>query len=152
MIPRRRQEIASSVAEVIDKELLPWREIVQGLYRPEIEARLTEAVVQVAGRRFIERLPSFLPPKVKETIARLLENSLRQELPAALRELEELLLSSRGINFSLGKLAARKINSLDLEQAEKIILQVASRELRYIELVGGVLGFLIGLVQAALLR
>lgn len=51
-------------------------------------------------------------------------------------------------SFSLGDLVAEKINKLDLHQVENLIVEVAGRELRYIELLGGVLGFFIGLVQA----
>ena len=39
-----------------------------------------------------------------------------------------------------------------VEQLERLIVEVASRELRSIEVLGGVLGGVIGLVQAGLLH
>jgi uncharacterized membrane protein YheB (UPF0754 family) len=44
-----------------------------------------------------------------------------------------------------------KINSLDIAELEGMILDIASRELKHIELLGGVLGFLIGIIQGLLL-
>jgi len=41
-----------------------------------------------------------------------------------------------------------RINGFSLERLEQMIMEVSSRELKHIEILGGVLGFLIGLVQA----
>jgi uncharacterized membrane protein YheB (UPF0754 family) len=43
-----------------------------------------------------------------------------------------------------------KINELDIIQMESIVLDVANRELNYITYMGGVLGFIIGLVPVVL--
>ncbi|HHT62958.1 MAG TPA: DUF445 family protein, partial [Clostridia bacterium] len=40
-----------------------------------------------------------------------------------------------------------KLNSYDLHELERVILLIASRELKHIEILGAVLGFAIGLVQ-----
>ena len=44
-----------------------------------------------------------------------------------------------------------RVNAFSLERLEQVILSVSSRELRHIEILGGVLGFLIGLIQAGFL-
>lgn len=49
------------------------------------------------------------------------------------------------------KMVEDKINSLDIAELEGMILDIASRELKHIELLGGVLGFLIGIIQGLLL-
>jgi uncharacterized membrane protein YheB (UPF0754 family) len=46
----------------------------------------------------------------------------------------------------------QKIDDLELENMEQLILSLASRELKYIELVGGLLGGIIGLIQALIIR
>ncbi len=40
-----------------------------------------------------------------------------------------------------------KINELDLYELEEIIIRIAKKELKHIEFLGLVLGFLIGIVQ-----
>ena len=45
----------------------------------------------------------------------------------------------------------KKIEEFDLEKFEAIVLEIAARELRAIEILGGVLGFGIGLVTDLLL-
>lgn len=149
LIPKRRAEIAANVARVVDKDLLPLGEVLEHLRTPALEEKITGMVVEVARRRLTERLPAFIPTGLKEAAAKTIEETLRREIPPALEELERELTSSVS-SFSLGELVAAKINRLDLHQVEGLIVEVASRELRYIELLGGILGFFIGLVQAAL--
>ncbi|WP_290902629.1 DUF445 family protein [Ferroglobus sp.] len=45
----------------------------------------------------------------------------------------------------------RKVEDFSSEEAEKFIKQVAGKELRFIEISGAVLGFLIGCLQSVLL-
>ena len=49
------------------------------------------------------------------------------------------------------EIVTRKVEEFPVEKLEALILEVASKELRAIELLGGLLGALIGLGQAALL-
>ncbi|OIQ61183.1 hypothetical protein MOTE_02590 [Moorella thermoacetica] len=147
LIPKRRAEIAANVARVVDKDLLPLGEVLEHLRTPVLEEKITELVVAVARRRLTERLPSFIPAGLREAAGKTMEETLRREIPPALEELEGELTSSIS-SFSLGELVAAKINKLDLYQVENLIVEVAGRELRYIELLGGILGFFIGLVQA----
>lgn len=150
VIPKRRAEIAASVARVVDKDLLPLPEVVAQLHTQALEERITDLIIEVARRRLLERLPSFFPPGLKEAAGKTVEETLRREIPPALQELEAELAAASPTTFSLGQMVADKINKLDLKKVEDIILEVASRELRYIEILGGVLGFFIGLIQAAL--
>jgi uncharacterized membrane protein YheB (UPF0754 family) len=45
----------------------------------------------------------------------------------------------------------RKVAAFPVERLEALVLEVAARELRWIEVLGGVLGLLIGLLQVAVL-
>ncbi len=47
----------------------------------------------------------------------------------------------------LSKIIESKINAFPFEKLEEIILEIAKKELKHIEVLGGVLGLMIGLVQ-----
>jgi uncharacterized membrane protein YheB (UPF0754 family) len=49
------------------------------------------------------------------------------------------------------QLVEDRINSLDLDELERLVHRIAANEFKRIELLGGVLGFLIGLIQLLLL-
>lgn len=147
LIPKRRAEIAASLAKVIDKDLLPPEEILSRLKTPVLEERVMALAGELVRRRVVERLPSFVPLSWKQAFSQVVEEAIRREVPGFLERLQEEFLSAE-TEFSLGKMVADKLNSLDLEQAEELVIAVASRELRYIEILGGVLGLVIGVVQA----
>lgn len=149
LIPKRQAEIAANIAGVVDKDLLPWQEVLERLHTPALEDRLTTMVIDVARRRLLERLPSFIPSGLKEAAGRSMEETLRREMPSAIGELVAEIGRMPGV-FSLGSVVADKFNKLNLEQVEEVVVEVAGRELRYIEWLGGLLGFLIGLIQALL--
>ncbi len=136
------------MAEVVDKELLPMTEIIAHLRTPQIEEQIISAITNVARRRLLTRLPFFIPGGLKEILGQIIEDALRRETPAILQRLEKNLAG--GTSFSIGCMVAEKINKLDFREVEALILSVAAKELRYIEYLGGLLGFLIGLVQMAL--
>lgn len=50
-------------------------------------------------------------------------------------------------SIDMRDLVVRKINGLDIEEVERLLLQVIQRHLQYINILGGLLGGLIGLIQ-----
>ena len=53
-------------------------------------------------------------------------------------------------HFDIYKLVVDKVNSLDVKSVESLILQVIQKHLKWINVFGGLLGFLIGLSQTSL--
>ena len=47
----------------------------------------------------------------------------------------------------MGELVEQKVNAFDLDQLESLVIDLAANELRYIEIMGAVLGFIVGLGQ-----
>ncbi|MCG0278179.1 MAG: DUF445 family protein [Thermanaeromonas sp.] len=149
LIPKRRDELAVQIAGVLDRDLLPLEELVKKLKDKGIEDKLTILIGEVVCKYVAERLPNFLPLGWKVAIAHTLEEAVRREVPNFLEKIEKELLL-RADNYSLGKMVMEKLKALQLEQVEQLVLKVAAKELRYIELLGAILGLAIGLLQALL--
>ena len=49
------------------------------------------------------------------------------------------------------EIVRKKIEEFDLSKLEQIIYKIASKELRSIEIFGGILGFCVGLVQVVII-
>ena len=49
------------------------------------------------------------------------------------------------------EIVRKKIEEYDFIKLEQIIYKIASRELRYIEVFGGILGFIVGLAQVGII-
>jgi uncharacterized membrane protein YheB (UPF0754 family) len=53
--------------------------------------------------------------------------------------------------LDISEIVRAKVESFDLSKLEAIIYEVSARELKTIELLGGVLGFIVGLAQDAII-
>ena len=91
-------------------------------------------------------------PKRKEKIAEKIAESSLNFLPKKLETLTKIpFIGNKIINY-IKKEVSEKVKSMDNKQLQKIIEHTAKKELRFIELSGAFLGFIIGLIQALILQ
>ena len=65
-------------------------------------------------------------------------------------EMKTTLARKAKEELRLKELVEDKINSFDLEQLEDLIIRLSKQELKQIEVLGGVIGFFVGIVQAVI--
>lgn len=97
-------------------------------------------------RRLLERpfrLPARIPPSLR---ARLTERLTRHANELLVRELPTLAPA-----LGIQELVCAKVDSLDLLQLERLLLDIMAEQFKYINLFGALLGFLIGLANLCLL-
>jgi uncharacterized membrane protein YheB (UPF0754 family) len=86
-----------------------------------------------------------------QIIADLIEKILRQETPELIRQVMEAGTDYLSKEIQVNKIVEDKINNYDLQQLEDIIRGISITELTFIEVLGGILGFLIGLIQVTIM-
>ncbi|MEL7566981.1 MAG: DUF445 family protein [Dehalobacterium sp.] len=148
LIPKRRDELALNVGQVIGNELLSLEDVFDKIKENGVKEKIVSSVIETIYCRLNERIPFLVPGTVKKVLLNLLEDILSRETPIIIdRFLLDLSDKMKDeINFS--EMIQEKINAYDLHELERVILLIASRELKHIEILGAFLGFLIGLVQA----
>lgn len=147
LIPKRRDEIAKSIGETVEEELLSVDEIMDQL----IEGTDKSEVLNIFKTRIIEltegKLPSFIPSAFAGMITKYIEDTIDENGESLLDEMTETLVHKATTSISISKMVEEKISLFELDEIEKMILKIAKKELKHIEYLGGVLGFLIGLSQ-----
>ena len=152
LMPRRQAELATSIGRVVGGHLVEHGDIVQALETIDLEELVGRAIDRGLAPKIEElrKLPfvsGFLTDeRVAELRAQFLAGIL-DDKQALFAELERAVESKLDVE----QLVAEKVRGFPLERLEELILEVASRELRGIELLGGVLGTLIGLGQVGVL-
>ncbi|HHY60430.1 MAG TPA: DUF445 family protein [Clostridia bacterium] len=147
VIPKRKKEIASSLGQVIAKELVSAEELAGQLSRAIQHEQLLELAAAQASAGVVKALPNLVPDPVKALIGNLVANLLQHQGPELVRQVSSQALTAMKENLDIAQLVEDKVNQMDWRQLEQLILRVSSRELKHIEVLGGVIGFLIGLVQ-----
>ena len=155
LIPRRRKEIAASVAATVERELISPKDL-QAIIRDEkllaaIEVELDGRVAELL-RRKIEELPMVAQLVVSDETESRLRKSIVKHAMAAIPEISDRLQDEIEERLDVRKIVEERMNAFDIERIEAIVLQIARRELRAIELLGAVIGAVVGGAQWALLH
>lgn len=151
LLPKRQADIATSIGELVEEQLLSLNDVIDRINTPEVREKLVVSLNSVMRDKLNGLLPRFIPPRVVQIIADSLEKLLRQEADQIISQVVESGRDYLTSEVQIKQMVADKINEFDLDQLEEIIRGISSTELRFIEILGGVLGFIIGTVQVGIL-
>lgn len=151
VVPKRRDELARSIGEIVENELLSVDDLVEAVKCGDTMDRIAGAVSRAIRARITDRIPVFVPVSVKRTVSDIITDQLRKDIPAVLEESLARLSVTVKETVSLKAIVEEKVNNFSLDRLEQVVLSVSARELKHIEILGGVLGFLIGLAQVGIL-
>lgn len=147
LIPKRKAEIAVSIGQTVEQELISVEEIIdkliEGTDKSAMIAEARERIVQLAD----QNMPPMIPGMFKGAILKYVADAVDQNGEAVMNELSEKLVHRATEKINIAEMVEEKINAFDLIQLEEIIFAISKQELKHIEVLGGVLGVIIGLVQ-----
>lgn len=151
LIPKRRSQIAEKIGQVVAEQLIPMDEVWSNLDMPRMQKEVDRLTREIVGNWCDERL-GLLPGRIKHYCSNYLRESVAAEVSANFPQITQKLLARVNDQVDVRRLVEDKINNLSLVDVESLVLDVARRELKQIELLGGVLGLLIGFVQACFMH
>ncbi len=146
LIPKRRAEIAANVGEIIQEEFLSMDEILANIITDEDKEEVVR-YIKARIKIIIHEKVSFIPSGIKSMIQDYLGEIIESEVKQSIDELSKNIINKANERIDIQKMVEDKINELDLYELEEIIIRIAKKELKHIEFLGLVLGFLIGIVQ-----
>lgn len=150
LIPKRKTEIAKSIGDIINDELVSIEDIatklIHDMDKKEVVTLIKDKVLTVAN----EKMPSMIPSMFKGMILQTVENMILENGEEMVQELGDQL-SHKAINsINISEMVEMRINTYDFLKIEEMVLKIAKKELKHIELLGGVIGFVIGLLQGGI--
>ena len=150
IFPKNQRQIAEKLGQVVGKELLSFSEIEQKVTDPENLQKLKPEIEA--------HIDTFLNSRIKEIFPMLSmfigDKTINQLKEAFLMELENLFpvlmkgyMAKLQGDLDLEKIVTEKVANFSLEKLEDILNQITKREFKFLEVIGGFFGFLIGLIQ-----
>ena len=146
LIPKRKNEIAKNIGEVVAKELLSIDDIINSAITEDDKIMFSQLVKNKIRKLVAEKM-DFIPAPFRMMVQAPVDSIIEQEVDGALKEIEGEVIDHIKNRVDIEKLVAEKINDLDLQELEQIIVSVAKKELKHIEVLGFILGAAIGIVQ-----
>jgi uncharacterized membrane protein YheB (UPF0754 family) len=149
LIPKRKNEIATNIGEVISNELLSIDDILEQALKNSDGENFNSYIIDKIKNIINEKL-NIIPMPFRMMASPYIDEILNKEVPSAINEISDDLLNKAKENVNIQEIVEEKINELDLEKLEDIIIKVAKKELKHIEILGLVLGAIIGVLQGIL--
>ncbi|GAA0760706.1 DUF445 domain-containing protein [Clostridium sartagoforme] len=150
LIPKRKNEIASNIGEVISNELLSIDDILNQALNTNSNGESFNSHITNKVKSIINEKLNIIPMPFRMIATPYIDEILNKEVPDAINEISIDLLNKAKENVNIQEIIEEKINQLDLEKLEDIIIKVAKKELKHIEILGLILGAIIGVLQGIL--
>ena len=152
LLPKRQKELARKIGETVEGKLLSLDDVISKLDEKDLHEKIEPLVretIDTFVQKKLQQIPvvgMFLQGDMLSEIKEMLVVETLQSVPKIVSAFGDSLQE----NVSLKKMVQEKVELFDLSVLEDIVYDISGTELRAIELMGGVLGFFIGLVQVGI--
>jgi uncharacterized membrane protein YheB (UPF0754 family) len=153
IFPKRQRQFAEKLGRLVSQELLSFSEIEGKVTDPGNLKKLMPVVETHIDHFLRERLPDVFPVISMfigdKTISQL-KTHFMAELESLFPDVMKRYMGNLQSELDLERIVVDKVSGFSSDKLEEILMSIMAREFRFVEILGGVLGFLIGLVQVAI--
>lgn len=147
LIPKRRVEIAKTIGEVVDNELVSIESIIDKFVENGNREEWSNKIKVKIKNSIENNLPDIIPQMFKSAIVEYADNIIDTEVDNLMTEAIDNLVDKATLHVKISEMVEEKINSFEIEKIEKLTMDIAKKELQHIEVLGGVIGLVIGIIQ-----
>lgn len=150
LIPKRRHEIGITLADTIQNELISLDDITKKLENANLDVEMERVIDSILEKKLASEITTRFP-----MIAMFLNESALNKIKDAIKgsimenkdQIIGMLFETLEKNVDFKEIIVEKVNGFSLEELERITFSLAKKELKHIEIIGAILGGLIGVVQ-----
>lgn len=148
IIPKRRDQIIKTIAEVVENELISLEDFVYISEKPGFKEELKTTITKSISKRILSKMPVFIPTSIVALINNYFQDIINREFDVLYKSLIKEIINKAQNSISIKKIVQQKLEGFKLEELEDLIINISKRELKHIEMIGGLIGFVIGVFQA----
>lgn len=153
IFPKRQQQFAEKLGKLVSDELLSFSEIEQKIINPSNLKKmmpLVEAHVDDFLRNKLKDVFPVISMFIGDKTINELKGFFMTELEALFPILMQRYMKNLQEELDLEKIVIEKVAGFSSDKLEEILMGIMAKEFRFVEILGGVLGFLIGLLQVGI--
>lgn len=152
VFPKRQKQFAAKLGATVATELLHFDDIAAQIKAPgQLDGLMPGIEKHIDGflqQRLKEKIP-VLAMFLSEEMLQTIKGGLMEEIEAMLPQVIGQFADTLSHKIDVEKMVREKVSAFSSDRLEALLLAVMTKEFRFVELIGGVLGFVIGLVQVA---
>ncbi|WP_026751975.1 DUF445 domain-containing protein [Sediminibacterium sp. C3] len=153
IFPKRQAQFAEKLGKLVSAELLSFQDIEEKITNPKNMEALIPQIDAHIDHFLRVKLADHMP-----IISMFIGDQTIVQMKAVfMAELQELFpglmksyMNQLQNQLDLEKIVIEKVKGFSSDKLEQILNDIMSKEFRFIEILGGVLGFIIGVIQVLL--
>ena len=150
IFPKRQKQFAEHLGKLVSNELLSFKDIEEKIIHPDNIEKIMPLVDDHIDEFLRHKLTIAMPMLSMfigdKTIAQLKEVFML-ELKDLFPQLMKNYMGSLQQELDLEKIVVAKVSNFSSDKLEEVLNNIMSKEFRFVEVIGAVLGFIIGLLQ-----
>jgi len=155
IFPKRQNVLAERLGKIVASELFSFK---------DIKERFTSTSSAVEINKVLdEKLEDFLDVKLKATLPMLamflnkdakakIKDTLHQEFQNILPDILNKYSEKLEKDIDIEHIVSQKVEAFSSDKLEQILFSIMKKEFKFIEILGGVLGFIIGIIQLLIIQ
>lgn len=153
VFPKNQAKFAQNLGRMVSNELLSFADIEAKITNPanlqKVMPLVETHIDDFLRKKLAESMPvisMFIGDKTIEQLKTVFMAELQTLFPQLLGNYMQQLQTE----LDLEKIVTEKVAAFSTEKLETLLVQIMSKEFRFIEILGGILGFIIGVFQVLL--
>ena len=150
IFPKRQQQFAEKLGKLVSAEFLSFEDIEQKISNPEnlkkVMPMIETHVDDFLRHRLKDEMPvisMFIGDKTIDNLKKLFMQEIEILFPQVMKQYAANLKSE----LDLEQIVIQKVSKFSSDKLEEVLYQIMSKEFRFVEIIGAVIGFIIGLIQ-----
>ena len=155
IFPKRQDVLAERLGKIVSSELFSFK---------DIKDRFTSTSTAVEINKVLdEKLEDFMEDKIKTAMPMLamflnkeakakIKDTLHQEFQNILPDILNKYSEKLEKDIDVEAIVSQKVSAFSSDKLEQILFSIMKKEFKFIEILGGVLGFMIGIIQLLIIQ
>ena len=150
IFPKRQQQFAEKLGKLVSAEFLSFDDIEQKISNPANLKKIMPMIENHMDDFLRNRLGAEMPVISMfigdKTISKLKE-SFMKEIEVLFPQVMKQYATNLKDELDLEQIVIKKVAGFSSDKLEEVLYQIMSKEFRFVEIIGAVIGFIIGVVQ-----
>lgn len=150
IFPKRQQQFAAKLGKLVSNEFLSFSDIEEKISSPEnlkkIMPMIENHVDEFLRTRLSTEMPMISMFIGDKTIGKL-KGAFMLEIESLFPVVMKQYAANLKTELDLEHIVIQKVSGFSSDKLEDILYQIMSKEFRFVELIGAIIGFLIGTLQ-----
>lgn len=155
IFPKRQQAFAEKLGKLVSSEFLSFQDIEDKISNPENLKKIMPVIEQHVDEFLRVRLSTEMPMIsmfIGDKTINKLKGAFMQEIESLFPVVMKQYASNLKTELDLEHIVIQKVSGFSSDKLEEILYQIMSKEFRFVEIIGAIIGFLIGVAQIFLTK